>query len=100
MVSRPTSRAAQAAARDIGQQLLTWRKLLDLTADQVAQRAGLARGTVRRVEHGEPGVSFAAVLDVARSLGVLKAIVEATDPYNTDLGRARADQALPRRVRP
>ncbi|MDR1511980.1 MAG: helix-turn-helix domain-containing protein [Propionibacteriaceae bacterium] len=100
MVSRPTSRAAAAAAHDIGQQLTTWRKLLGLTADQVAQRAGIARGTLRRIEHGEPGVSFAAVLDVARSLGILPALVRATDPYETDLGRARADQALPRRVRP
>jgi hypothetical protein len=30
---------------------------------------------------------------------VLDAIVTATDPYETDLGRARADERLPKRVR-
>ena len=99
MTSRPTSRAVMAAAVDIGQNLTIWRKLLGLTTTQVADRAGIARSTLHRIEHGDPGVSFAAVLSTARGLGVLKNLVEATDPYETDLGRARADQALPQRVR-
>jgi hypothetical protein len=33
-------------------------------------------------------------------LGVLDLLVPALDPYETELGRARADQALPQRVRP
>ncbi|WP_235861538.1 helix-turn-helix domain-containing protein [Tersicoccus phoenicis] len=89
---RPTSRPVLRAAADIGQQLTTWRKLLGLTAEQVADRGGISRDTLRRIEHGDPGVNFAAVLSVARGLGVLDAIVTATDPYETDLGRARADQ--------
>jgi hypothetical protein len=40
-----------------------------------------------------------AFLGVARALGILEAIVTATDPYETDLGRARADEVLPKRVR-
>jgi hypothetical protein len=40
-----------------------------------------------------------AFLSVARALGVLDAVVTALDPYETDLGRARADEALPKRVR-
>jgi len=32
-------------------------------------------------------------------LGQLDRLVEALDPYGTDLGRARADQVLPTRVR-
>jgi transcriptional regulator with XRE-family HTH domain len=87
------------AAGDIGQQLATWRKLLGLTAEQVADRAGIARGTLGRLERGDLGVSLGAVLSVASGLGVLDGIVLATDPYETDLGRARADQSLPKRVR-
>jgi transcriptional regulator with XRE-family HTH domain len=89
----------RTAAVEIGQQLTTWRKLLGLTAEQVADRAGIARGTLGRLERGDLGVGLGAVLSVASGLGLVDAIVTATDPYETDLGRARADQALPQRVR-
>lgn len=98
-MSRPVSARVKAAAASIGEQFVAWRKLQGLTAAQVAERAGIARNTLRRIETGDAGVSFQAFLSVARALGVLEAVVTATDPYETDLGRARADEALPKRVR-
>lgn len=89
----------QRTARTIGEQLLTWRKLLGLTAQQVADRAGISRNTLRKLEHGELGVGFEAFLDVARVLGLGEQLNGAFDPYESDFGRARADQELPRRVR-
>jgi hypothetical protein len=38
-------------------------------------------------------------LNVARALGILERLVTAVDPYETPFGRARADEALPKRVR-
>jgi hypothetical protein len=38
-------------------------------------------------------------LNVLRALGQLDRVVTVLDPYETELGRARADQALPQRVR-
>lgn len=95
---RPSSRV-KAAAVSIGEQLVAWRKLQGLTAVQVSERAGISRATLRRIETGDAGVGFQAFLSVARALGVLEAVVTATDPYETDLGRARADEVLPKRVR-
>lgn len=95
---RPSARVS-AAARNIGEQFVAWRKLQGLTAEQVSQRAGISRTTLRRIETGDTGVGLQAFLSVARALGVLDAVVTATDPYETDLGRARADEALPMRVR-
>ncbi|GID25546.1 helix-turn-helix domain-containing protein [Paractinoplanes brasiliensis] len=95
---RPSVRVS-AAAKSIGEQFTAWRKLQGLTAEQVSERAGISRTTLRRVENGDTGVGVQALLSVARALGVLDAIVTATDPYETDLGRARADEALPKRVR-
>jgi transcriptional regulator with XRE-family HTH domain len=89
----------KSSATSIGAQLVAWRKLQRLTAAQVADRAGIARNTLRRVETGDVGVSVQAFLSVARALGVLEALVTALDPYETDLARARADEALPKRVR-
>jgi transcriptional regulator with XRE-family HTH domain len=90
----------RSAASEVGEQLTAWRKLQGLAAAQVAERAGVGRSTLSKIENGDAGVSFEAVLKVARALGILDAIVKATDPYETDLGRARADEVLPRRVRP
>lgn len=95
---RPSARV-NAAAISIGEQLVAWRKLQGLTAVQVSDRAGISRNTLRRIETGDAGVGLHAFLSVARALGVLEAVVTATDPYETDLGRARADEALPKRVR-
>ncbi|KIA73430.1 hypothetical protein ANMWB30_23570 [Arthrobacter sp. MWB30] len=70
-----------------------------MTAQQVADRAGINRNTLRKIEHGELGVGFEAFLEVARVLGLGGALNTAFDPYETDFGRARADQQLPERVR-
>ncbi|MEI2778594.1 MAG: helix-turn-helix transcriptional regulator [Tetrasphaera sp.] len=87
------------AAGDIGAQLSAWRRMQSLTAVQVAERANISRDTLRRLEHGDPGVSWGTVLAVARALGALDRVVDALDPFQTDLGRARAAAALPKRVR-
>lgn len=99
MMKRPTPYATTQAASQIGEQLRTWRTLQNLTAEQVAERAGVSRGTVGRLERGDLGIGFEVVLNVARALGVLDLLVSATDPYETQIGRARADERLPQRVR-
>lgn len=85
--------------RRIGEQLAVWRRLRRLTAAQVADRAGLSRHTVMRLENGG-GASLESVLRIARALGVLDSLVGALDPYATDVGRLRSEEALPERVRP
>lgn len=96
---KTTPRPIERAGAQLGEQLAAWRKMLDLTAQQVAERANISRDTLRRLEHGELGVSLENVLSVARALGALDRLVESLDPFTTDLGRARAAAALPRRVR-
>jgi transcriptional regulator with XRE-family HTH domain len=85
--------------RRIGEDLATWRRLRRLTAAQVADRAGISRYTVMRLENGE-GATMENLLRVARALGVLDQLVGAVDPYKTDVGRLRSEEALPERVRP
>jgi len=95
---RRSARGSRAAL-EIGEHLATWRKLQGLTAQQVADRAGVSRETLGKLERGQGNVGMTVLLEVSRALGQLDRLVEALDPYETDLGRARADQALPKRVR-
>lgn len=92
----PVGRALRVIADD----LVTWRKLRGLTQVQVAERAGISEGTVRRLEDGDGGISLENLLGILRALGILESLPRALDPYETDLGRLRAKEQLPQRVRP
>jgi transcriptional regulator with XRE-family HTH domain len=98
MATTKTPAPVASGQRRIGEQLETWRKLRQLTVAQVAERAGISRYTVMRLENGE-GASMENLLRVTRALGVLDLLVAALDPYSTDLGRLRAQESLPKRVR-
>ena len=97
-MATPTPPPVRRAITTIGNHLATWRRLRGLTAAQVADRAGVSRGTVVALETGH-GASLETTLRVARALGVLDLITKAADPYETDLGRARAAEELPQRIR-
>jgi transcriptional regulator with XRE-family HTH domain len=84
--------------RELGQHLVVWRKLRGLTAAQVADRADISRGTLSKLERGE-GANLEVVLRVARALGIMDPLIKAADPYETDIGRLRAGETLPQRVR-
>lgn len=86
------------ALSEIGDDLGTWRRLRGLTVVEVAERADVARSTVLRLESGK-GARLEALLRVARALGVLDGLIAALDPYRSDVGRLRADERLPQRVR-
>lgn len=90
--------AVTRALGRLGEDLGKWRRLRQLTAVQVADRAGVSRDTVLRAEKGA-GISLENLLRIARALGVLDQLTGALDPYATDVGRLRADESLPMRVR-
>ncbi len=88
------------ALRDFGSHLQVWRKLRGLTQGQLAERAGVTRRTIGRMERGDGEVRIEILLRIAHALGVLDRLPPALDPYETDMGRLRADEQLPKRVRP
>lgn len=93
-IPRPVARSIE----QIGENLRSWRLLLRLTVEQVADRAEVNPKTVLNLEKGR-GTSLVNVLRVARALGLLDQITAAFDPYESDVGRLRAEDSLPERVR-
>ena len=87
------------AASDMGSNLDQWRRLLGIPVEALAEQAGVSRTTFSKLLNGNPNVSLATILSVCRSLGILETVVDATDPYDSELARARADQHIPLRVR-
>lgn len=98
-MKRPTPVRTKLASRNISESISSWRKLRGLTTQQLAEKANTSRGTISRLENGDPSVSFETVLNAAGALGIMDRIMEAFDPYETDYGRILADRELPKRVR-
>ena len=85
--------------RVLGTHVSNWRKLNRLTAAQVAERSGISRDTLRAIEQGKGTASMENLFRVLRTVGIMDAVVKAADPYETDVGRLRMDEILPKRVR-
>lgn len=94
----PTPIAITRAMSSLGESLGTWRRLRQLTVAETADRAGVSVSTLQRLEHGRGG-TIESLVRVARALGVLDQLTDALDPMSTDVGRLRAGEALPVRVR-
>lgn len=97
-MAHPTPPAVTRAMSDVGESLRVWRRLRELTVAETADRAGVGVSTLQRLEHGQGG-TVESLLRVARALGVLDQLTAAVDPLSTDVGRLRAADALPVRVR-
>jgi transcriptional regulator with XRE-family HTH domain len=97
---RTTPPPIRRALRDVADDIATWRKLRGLTQAQLADRSGVSRDTVSRLEAGDGGASLENLLRALRALGILDSLPKALDPHRSDLGRLRSDERLPQRVRP
>ena len=90
----PVSRAMRTIAANLD----LARRQQRITLDLLAERANLSVPTVRRLLNEGAG-TFENFMRVARILGLLQGVEDATDPLNTPIGRARAEQDVPKRVR-
>jgi len=96
---KKTSRQVNTAFIEIGTHIKTWRRVYQMKATQVAERAGISIRTLQKIESGDHSISTAAFLEVVKSLGLLNTLTDSLDPLNTDLGRARVTDNLPKRIR-
>ena len=90
----PVSRAMRTIAANLD----LARRQQRITLELLAERANLSVPTVRRLMNEGAG-TFENFLRIARILGLLQGVEDATDPLNTPIGRARAEQDVPKRVR-
>lgn len=80
----------EASIQELGKHLKSWRIILGLSQELAAQRAYISVPALRRVERGDPGVSLGTVMKLADVLHMDEHIIDAVEPLNHDLGRARA----------
>lgn len=68
--TRSYSRVTKQALSILGKLIKVGRLERGLTAAELAERAGITRKTLRRIEYGEPGPEIGIVFEVASLVGV------------------------------
>ncbi|MEI8396788.1 MAG: helix-turn-helix domain-containing protein [Rhodospirillaceae bacterium] len=88
---------AKRAIRKIGADLRVARLRRRLPMEIVAERAFISRGTLTRIENGDPGVSFGAYASVMQAVGLIDGLADvvADDQVGMDL----EVENLPKRIR-
>ncbi len=73
-MSKPASRAYSRYSREavvlLGQMIRLERIGRKLTIVELAERAGVSRGLIQRIERGEPSCAIGAVFEVATIMGI------------------------------
>ena len=88
-----------SALRKLGQDINDARRRRRITAQLMAERAGLSRSTIRKIEKGDPTTSMGSYGAVLFVLGMEKRLSDLVDSIHDLIGRRLEDENLPQRVR-
>lgn len=87
------------ALRKIGQDIKDARRRRRITIELMAERAGLSRATIGKIEKGDPTTSMGGYASALFVLGMEGALGGLVDSAHDLIGRRLEDENLPQRVR-
>ena len=87
------------ALRKLGQDINHARRRRRITIALMAERAGISRSTLGKIEKGDNTTSIGGYASVLFVLGMEKRLGDLVDGVHDVLGRSLEDEALPKRIR-
>ena len=90
---------AMRALRRLGEDINHARRRRRVTARLMAERAGISRTTMGKIEKGDPTASMGAYASVLFVLGMTDRLEDMADATHDLTGRRLEEESLPRRVR-
>ncbi len=96
---RPHSRYSRDAAKLLGQLIRLARIRQKLTVEQLAERAGLSRGLVHRIEKGDLGCAIGSAFEAAAIVGVRLFDADAANITAATAANSATLALLPKSVR-
>lgn len=94
IVPIPVKRALKKFGRD----LCDARRKRRIPVQLAAERAGISRTTLSKIEKGDSGVSLGAYAKILFVLGMIDRLFELADPKFDDLGLELESENLPKRI--
>ena len=85
--------------RKVGQDINDARRRRRITIELMAERAGLSRATIGKIEKGDPTTSIGGYASVLFVLGMEGRLSYLVDSAHDLIGRRLEDEKLPKRVR-
>lgn len=98
-VEHKPSVRVQGVLKRLGRDVKQARLLRRIPMRIVAERAGISRVTLQRVEEGSPGVSVGIVASVLNAIGLLRNLDGIVALDNDSVGLERIALGLPKRAR-
>jgi transcriptional regulator with XRE-family HTH domain len=99
MNAKNTPIPVNRALKKLGRDLRDARKRRRIPTKLAAERAGVSRTTLNKIEKGDEGVSFGAYAKVLFILGMIDRLLELADPKFDTLGLGLEAEHLPKRIR-
>ncbi len=93
-------RAARQALIKLGEDIAVARKKRRISTVSMAERAFISRGTLYKVEKGDPSVSMGIYATVLSILGLVEGIGDVADRGTDTLGLDIDEDRLPKKVQP
>lgn len=90
---------AKKALRKLGSDLMNARKRRRIPMQLAADRAGISRSTLAKIEKGDSGVSIAAYAKILFILGLIQRLTDLVDFKYDEIGLVLEEENLPKRVR-
>ena len=87
------------ALHKVGKDICDARRRRRITAQLMANRAGISRATVGKIEKGDPTVSIGGYSSVLFVLGMTERLGDLADAAHDLTGRQLEEERLPKRVR-
>ena len=87
------------ALHKVGKDICDARRRRSITIQLMAERAGISRATVGKIEKGESTVSMGGYSSVLFVLGMTERLSDIADAAHDLTGRQLEEERLPRRVR-
>ncbi|MEI6057110.1 MAG: helix-turn-helix transcriptional regulator [Lentisphaerota bacterium] len=88
-----------SALKKLGQDISDARRRRRITMELMAERAGISRATLAKIEKGDPATSIGGYSLVLFAMGMTERIKDLLDANHDLIGRELEEERLPKRIR-